>query len=99
MVVSNTFYVRLVDESGNLIDLDLAKYIEIDFNFDKPFEINPIPFTNEGVNEYEIKTDSSYCLIVVRIGRIELFRYEGEPKNLDIVIPNEKLEALKVLVM
>jgi len=90
--------VRLVNKNGNLINPNLAKYIEIDFNFDKPFEINPIPFTNEGVNEYEIKTDSSYCLIVVRIGRIELFRYEGEPKNLDIVIPNSKLKALRMLV-
>lgn len=98
MVASNVYRVRLVDEDGNLIDLDLAKSIELDFNFDKQFEIHPLPNPIDGCNEYEIKTEANYCIIVVRIGRIELFKYRGEPKDLDIKIPNKKLEALRILV-
>jgi len=90
--------IRIVDENGKNLMPDILDVLDIEFMFDKPFEAYPSPYSTEISNEYEVKTDAKYCHITLRIGKIILFEYRGEPKDLTIRISNNKIDAIKALL-
>jgi len=90
--------IKIVDENGNPLPEDILNVLDIEFMFDRPFEVFPSPYSIEVSSEYEIKTNASYCRIVLRLGKIELFKYSGEPKDLTIKISNNIINAIKALL-
>jgi hypothetical protein len=89
--------VRLLDDKGNLLPEDVCGVIDVSFSFDREFEVIPSAFPTFSPTEYEIKTEAKYCNIEARVGRIVLFSYSGEVKDLDIIISSEKIEAIRKL--
>jgi hypothetical protein len=94
IVIMKEIIVRLVDENHNLLDENIVQYLDIHFYFDKEFQIEPIPYSVPS-NTYTIRTNSNYMRVEVSVGRIVLYQYFGEVKNLDIVITRDKIETIK----
>ena len=86
--------VRVVDENRNPLDENIAQYLDVHFYFDKDFEIMPATSSNT----YTIRTNSNYMRVEVSVGKIILYQYFGEVKNIDVVITKDKIEAIKKLI-
>jgi hypothetical protein len=89
--------VRLIDVNGNLIAPEISKYIDVNFSFDKEFEVLPSAFPSTPVSEYTISTEANNMNITASVGRITLFSYSGAIKDINITLTDDKINAIKVL--
>ena len=89
-----TIKVRILKEDGTLADVP----VRLHCSFNGNFKINPSPVPTEHISEYEIETDATTCTLKVLLGDIEIVSYSGEVKDVDLIIPNEKYEAIRKLL-
>ena len=84
--------IRFYDESYNLVEPKFIRFIDIDFESEAPIIVIPNPPAE--TNEYEVITDSFNIGIYVHIGKIDIYRYRGIKKDLNVIIPYPVLSML-----
>ena len=90
--------IRFLKSDGSLIPKTWAKFLQIEYEFDEPFEVLPAASPTERVAEYEIITKANDGKIKIKLDVPAFEKIVKTNEDIEITIPDVLVDRIKAFL-